>query len=197
MDELDADTRTVRSAMRAIGVPENLLDGVRTRARRTGRRQTGSNKTNRASRWNLDPSSPQYGTHEDCKAIELRLLAMMCEFTNAPDVDDDIRTILAKYIGRMPIANTYRDALTLERLDYMDFLWEAQNPSHGESKFHIGHDDPTLSPRHVPGNTSWRTKRSNLIQGDMTIPESRTKFVELIGRYFGLGEVTVVPDEPA
>ena len=49
----------------------------------------------------------------------------------------------------------------------------------------------------MPENISWRTMRSNLIQGDMTLRESRTKFVELIGRYFDLGEVTIHPDEIA
>jgi hypothetical protein len=61
--------------------------------------------------------------------------------------------------------------------------------------FHIGHDDPTAIPKHTPTNISLRTLRSNLIQGNMTLTEARTKLVELIGRYFELGEVTIHPDE--
>ncbi len=85
------------------GVPSNLLNGITTRARRTGRRQTGTYQTNRASRWNLDQGDPQYGTDTDCKKIELRLLGMMCEFVNGPDIDDATRTILAKYVGHPPV----------------------------------------------------------------------------------------------
>jgi len=95
------------------------------------------------------------------------------------------------------VPGIYRDALTKERLDYNDFLDEALTPQRGRSKFHIGHDDPSRSPKHVPGNISWRSERSNLIQGDMTLSEARTKLVELIARYFDLGEVIIHPDQIA
>lgn len=177
-----------------VGVPLPLLNGIRTRAQLSGRRQTGEFASNRNRRWMLNPADPQYGTEEDCKVIHLRLLGMMCEFVSAPVPDEETRNILAKYIGHRPVPGTYRDALTLEKLDYEAFATEALTPQHGQSDFHIGHEDPTASPKHVPGNVSWRGKRSNLIQGDMTLREARTKLVELIGRYFDLGEVTIHPE---
>lgn len=194
VEELDREIRRVRAALRAVGVPLTLLNGIRTRAQLSGRRQTGEFTSNRNRRWTLNPADPQYGTEEDCKVIHLRLLGMMCEFVNAPVPDEETRDILAKYIGHPPVPGTYRDALTLEKLDYDAFVAEALTPQHGHSDFHIGHEDPTASPKHVPQNVSWRGKRSNLIQGDMTLREARTKLVELIGRYFELGEVTVVPE---
>ena len=197
IEELNHDIRVVRRGLRAAGVPSNLISGISTRATKSGRRQTGEFRSNRDPRWKLKPNDPQYGIEEDCKTIELRLLGMMCEFVNAPVPDDAAREILAKYIGHVPVPGTYRDALTKERLDYNHFFDEASNPAWGRSEFHIGHDDPTRIPKHTPENISWRTMRSNLIQGDQTLREARTKFVELIGRYFDLGEVTIHPDEIA
>lgn len=195
--QLDADLSAVRAGLRAAGVPSKLLRGINTRAQKSGRRLTGEFRSNRDPRWKLQLNDPQYGTEVDSKTIELRLLGMMCEFVNAPEIGESVRRVLAKYIGHPPVAGTYRDGLTKERLDYNDFLNEALTPKHGYSKFHIGHDDPSQSPKHTPENISWRTMRSNLIQGDMTLREARTKLVELIGRYFDLGEVTIHPDEIA
>jgi hypothetical protein len=68
---------------------------------------------------------------------------------------------------------------------------EAAAPKHGRSVFHLGHENAQAAPKHTPGNVSWRSARSNLIQGDLTLAEARTKFVELIARYFDLGEVRI------
>jgi hypothetical protein len=190
---LDADLRRNRRNLRDAGVPERVLSGVRTRAQQSGRRTTGQHRSNRARRWRLNAEDPQFGTELDSKIIELRLFGMMLEFVNAPDVSDEALDLLTIYLGKRPERATYRDVLTLERLDYEHFANEAPQP--GTSEFHIGHDDPTLHPRHVPGSVSWRTLRSNLIQGNMTLVEARTRLVQLVARYFGLGEVTIHPDE--
>ncbi|BCJ58998.1 hypothetical protein [Micromonospora endophytica] len=195
--QLNSDLREVRKGLRKAGVYSKTIQGITTRAQKSGRRQTGDYQSNRSSRWNLDPRDPQYGTEEECKVIELRLLGMMCEFVNAPVLSEPTTGIISKYLGREPVIGSYRDALTLERLDYKHFEAEALQPKRGRSVFHIGHDDPTAVPKHCVANVSWRTHRSNLIQGDMTLREARTKLVELIGRYFQLGEVTIHPDEIA
>ncbi|MEU8816199.1 hypothetical protein [Actinoplanes sp. NPDC048796] len=195
LEEVKSDLKIVRAGLRTIGVPNKIINGISTRAQKSGRRQTGEFQSNRQNRWTLAPQDPQFGTELECKLIELRLLGMMCEFVNAPHLDDTTRDAVAKYIDRIPTPGHYRDALTLERLDYLHFQAEALQPRHGSSNFHIGHDDPTATPKHTAENISWRTHRSNLIQGDMTLREARTKLVELIGRYFQLGEVTITPDE--
>jgi len=119
---------------------------------------------------------------------------MMLEFRNAPKVDPETEEILANYLGQPIRSGAYRDALTLERLDYADFGEEIESPTPGRSGFHIGHENPKATPKHTPANISWREERSNLIQGDLTLAEARTKFVELIARYFELGEVHIEPE---
>src|SRR5205823_1411796 len=110
--------------LRGAGVPDRVLTAVRTRAQLSGRRTTGEFQSNRGRRWLLRSEDPQYGTEADCKIIELRLLGMMLEFVNAPDVGDDARSHLAKYLGKAPAPGRYRDVLTLERLDYNHFTNE-------------------------------------------------------------------------
>ena len=108
------------------------------------------------------------------------------------EVDAETRQLLeAKYFGKPLIPNSYRDALLLEELDFGAFQQEMLNPSHGHSNFHIGHENPGHIPKHSPDNISWRTHRSNLIQGNMTLREARIYIVKLIGRYFELGEIDV------
>jgi hypothetical protein len=120
---------------------------------------------------------------------------MIFEFVNAPPLNSTTLELLGRYLGHPPEPGRYRDALTLERLDYGHFIEEEATPRHGHSTFHIGHDDPTAMPKHTPSTISWPSLRSNLLQGDMTLREARTKLVELIGRYFDLGEITIHPDE--
>ena len=161
---------------------------------RTGRRMTGEHQSNRASRWNLSEEDPQYGTQEDCQLILIRLLATLMEFRGAPTLPAEVVVVLERYLGRPLGPDTYKDPLTLERMSYAELMNECANPRPGSSILHIGHRDPRLRPKHVPDNVEWRSARSNLIQGEMTLDEARTRFVELIARYFGLGEVRIEPD---
>lgn len=192
--ELDQELLQVRTALKAAGVPKKLVDAISTRALRTGRRTTGEFKTNRASRWKADPNDPQYGSEEHCKLILLRLYATLLEFTGAPSVDESTQTILEARLGRPLAPGSFRDELTLEKLSFAELAAEAEDSTQGVSSLHIGHRDPTLKPKHTPDNVSWRTERSNLIQGNLTLREARTRFVELIARYFELGEVHIAPD---
>lgn len=194
-EDLDRDLRRVRAGLRQARVSDRLLRSIETRALKTGRRLTGQWPTNRAARWRLDLAHPQYGSESDSKTILLRLFGMMLEFRNAPTVDAGTQEILEAYLGRPIQEGNYRDPLTLERLDYLQMLAETESPEHGRSEFHLGHRNPQANPRHVPENVEWRSARSNLIQGDLTLREARQRFVELIARYFELGEVTIEPEE--
>lgn len=194
MTELERDLRTVKRALREAGVPTRLVTAIETRALRSGRRQTGHHRTNRASRWTLGPEDPQYGTREDCQTILLRLLGMLLEFHGAPRVNREVEAICERYLAHALTPDSYRDPLTRERLSYRVVLDEIATPRHGVSAIHIGHRDPRMRPRHTPENVEWRSHRSNLIQGDLTLREARSKFVELIARYFELGEVRIEPD---
>jgi hypothetical protein len=189
---IDQHRREVKKALRDAGAPNNLLSAIETRALRSGRRQTGQFKSNREPRWQLNHNDPQYGTEWDCKVIQLRLMGMCLQFDNAPAVPDEIRQLLEEdYVGQPIIAGSYRDSLLLESMDYLLLVREAENPRHGSSQFHIGHEDPTIHPKHVPHNISWRSHRSNLIQGNMTLREARIYIIKLIARYFELGELDI------
>ena len=120
------------------------------------------------------------------------MIGFLLAFSNAPSVDEEVVALLVeRYLGAEPEAGTYRDSLLLEPLDFEQFAEESANPRHGTSNFHIGHEDPTIQPKHVPQNVAWRTHRSNLIQGDMTLREARIYIIRLIARYFELGELVI------
>lgn len=190
--EVEADRAVLKVALRHAGVPSRVLSAIETRALRTGRRITGPHATNRDPRWTRPLDHPQYGTELNCKIIAAKLFAQIFCFDNAPQLDDDLRVNLGtKYLGHPIASASYRDALLLESFDFNDLAQEGLEPVHGHSSFHMGHEDPTQVPRHTPENINWRTMRSNLIQGDMTLREARIYFVKLIARYFELGELEI------
>lgn len=198
LEEVNQDVRQLKKLLRSSGFPPNLLSAIETRALRSGRRQTGVFQSNRQSRWTLihdhptHGTDPQYGTEEDCKKILIILLLTTLEFKNAPGINDGLIIELSnRYLGRTLVPESYKDSLLLEFLDFQELRAEAEDPTHGKSEFHIGHLDPKLTPKHVPENIAWRTLRSNLIQGDMTLREARIYIIKLIARYFELGELEI------
>ena len=195
MAEVQEDIRQLKRGLRDIGIPTGLVTSIETRALRSGRRQTGEFKSNRESRWRLQPDDPQYGTDIDSKIILAKLLCQLLEFQGAPIPTNAVLEVARKYLERAPGQGQYRDPLTREHLSFPQIVAEKADPRHGISSFHIGHDDPTRQPKHTPANVSWRSARSNLIQGNLTLREARTKFVELIARYFELGEVSIEPED--
>lgn len=206
LPEVDKHYRAMGAVLRAVGIPSKIVTSIQTKALRTGRKVTGTFQTNREYRWQIAPDHPQYGTEFDCKVIFIKLCAQIFCFDNAPSIPStlsratveikaigpDLQTILEeRYLGSPITPNSYRDSLLLERFDFNDLVAEGLNPVHGHSSFHIGHEDPTRKPKHTPDNIGWRTFRSNLIQGNMTLRQARIYFVKLIGRYFELGEFTI------
>jgi len=196
IQRINHDLRELKKILKNNGFPTNLISAIETRALRSGRRQTGVFKSNRQARWTLihdhpeHGTDPQYGTEDDCKTILIILLLTTLEFKNAPLINDPrITEFSERYLGRSLAPNTYRDSLLLEFLDFQALRAEAENPTHGKSEFHIGHLDPSRIPKHIPENVAWRTLRSNLIQGDMTLREARIYIIKLIARYFELGEI--------
>lgn len=198
VEELDRDLKLLKQVLRQNGFPSSLISSIETRALRSGRRLTGAFKSNRNSRWTLihdhpeHGTDPQYGTEADCKEIFIRLLLSTLEFKNAPRFEQPtLEALFIKYFGRSLEPGSYRDSLLLEYLDFDLLREEAANPQHGRSEFHIGHEDPTLMPKHIPANIAWRTYRSNLIQGNMTLRQARIYIIKLIARYFELGELAI------
>jgi hypothetical protein len=198
LQEINHDLRELKKILRENGFPSNLISAIETRALRSGRRQTGIFRSNRQSRWTLihddaaHGTDPQYGTEDDCKTILIILLLTTLEFKNAPEIDDPkIVELSRRYLKRPLKIGSFLDALLLEFLDFQRLRAEADNPTHGYSEFHIGHLNPTMIPKHVPENIAWRTLRSNLIQGNMSLREARIYIIKLIARYFELGEIEI------
>ena len=191
LERVRLDFKTAKKALRAGGVPAKVITSIETKALRTGRKQTGEHATNRQNRWAINPASPQYASESDARVIFIILCAMMFEFDNAPTLTAEARTLFESYLGKTIISGAYRDALLLETLDYHKLRDDALAPHHGYGVYHIGHQDPTQTPRHVPDNVAWRSSRSNLIQGNMTLREARIYLIKLIGRYFELGELDI------
>jgi hypothetical protein len=199
INQLSEDIKKLKRILKQYGFPKKLISAIETRALRSGRRQTGVFKSNRQSRWTLihdhpeHGTDPQYGSEEDCKTIFLILLLSTLEFKNAPHINEQVvKELSVRYLGKQIEPNTYKDSLLLEFLDFQALRAEAEDPTHGRSEFHIGHENPQRVPKHVPENVAWRTLRSNLIQGDMTLREARIYIIKLIARYFELGEIDIL-----
>lgn len=191
--QIRADELAVKIALKQAGLSTALLSQIAVKALKTQRRQTGVYQTNRDSRWSRPVDDPQYGSEIDCYIVLVRLYGQIFCFDNAPPLAGPLKQHLEQhYVGTTIAPGTYRDSLLLERFDFADLVAEGLKPVHGHSSFHLGHEDPTIIPKHQPGNTAWRTHRSNLIQGNMTLREARIYFVQLIGRYFELGEINIV-----
>ena len=204
LSEVKAHVTAARAALRAGGVHKKVVDAIRTKALLTATKVGGAHATNPKPRWQEPEDHPQYGTEHDCNIIFVKLAAQTFCFDNAPPVPTVIRrvpphikalgpslqTILEdRYLGKEIRPNTFRDSLLLEHFDFADLVSEGLSPVPGHSSFHIGHEDPTQKPKHVPNNVQWRTFRSNMIQGSMTLPQARLYFVKMIARYFDLGEL--------
>jgi hypothetical protein len=192
LEQVRLDFKAAKKVLRGAGVPAKLITSVETKALRTGRKQTGEHATNRQTRWAINPASPQYASESNARIIFIILCAMMFEFENAPPLTEEARTLFETYLGKLLTPGAYQDALLLEKLDYNKLRDDALTPQHGYGVYHIGHQDPTKAPRHVPDNIAWRTSRSNLIQGNLTLREARIYLLKLIGRYFELGELDII-----
>jgi hypothetical protein len=191
LEQVRLDFKAVKKALAKAGFPKKLVTSIETKALRTGRKQTGEHATNRQNRWSISSDSPQHATERDSRIIFVLLCAMIFEFENAPALAQKARSLFESYLRRRIKRGVYQDALLLEKLDYKKLRDDCLSPQHGYGVYHLGHQDPTRTPRHVPDNIAWRTSRSNLIQGNMTLREARIYLVKLIGRYFELGELDI------
>jgi hypothetical protein len=165
--------------LKAAGVSPKLLSSIGRKCLLTPRRQTGrpDRRTNREQRWKLAVDHPDYCSEENAHLVELRLLLDMLNMRNAPDIDRSfVNELSAKYLTSLPVQPT-KDPLTNEVLDYTELVADiVDKPKHGYSKFHIGHQEPKLSPKHLPGNVRWQLKASNDFQGSMNIRVARIAF---------------------
>jgi hypothetical protein len=100
LSEVEQHIKLVRQALRDAGVPTKAISSIQTKALRTARKVTGQHATNRASRWTVAPTHPQYGTEHDCKIIFVKLCAQVFCFDDAPQLERKLRQLLEdRYLG--------------------------------------------------------------------------------------------------
>jgi hypothetical protein len=151
--------------------------------RRTPRRQTGKYKTNRESRWKLNPKHPDYTAADQIPLIEAKLLATTLEFDDAPDVPAEIVDAAGRVIGHVVARGTYRCPVSGRPMSFRELSYEAEHPTHGKSCFQVGHVKPKAKGgSNVPDNAYWNSDLGNRIQGDKSWQETVRTVIEM-GEY--------------
>lgn len=163
--DIDDRLKAIKNGCRSVGIPDKLVQSIVTKAIRAPKRLTGAYRSNRESRWLLPEDHIYYATEVDCKLVCIKLLAGLFRFKNSPSPTDDLKVWMQPYF----VIGEYRDPITDEEFDYLEYVNEQAMPVHGRSKFHIGHMNPKAIPKHVPDNIMWQTKLSNEIQGGMPL----------------------------
>src|SRR6516165_7617761 len=100
LEQVRLDFKAAKAALRAAGIPANLISSIETKALRTGRKVTGEHATNRQSRWAVNLANPQYASEHNARIIFILLCAMIFEFENAPALPDEARTLFETYLGK-------------------------------------------------------------------------------------------------
>jgi hypothetical protein len=153
---------------------------VELQVRRTSRRQTGPYKTNRATRWTLNPDHPDYTAIEQIPLIEAKLYAMALEFDGAPTVPEQVRAAASTLLGKEPKAGAYRCPVTGRPMSFAELLSESDRPTPGRSSFHVGHILPkAMQGANTADNPYWTTSLGNRIQGDRSWHETVKIIVEM------------------
>lgn len=196
---LRADLNELVKELRSVGVPLKLLTSIDRKCLKTPRRQTGrvDYRTNRAYRWNVPESHPDYSTELNARLVLLRLLLDAMKMRHAPTANQAlVARVTSRYFPNAPIAEVTRDPLTDEVLDWNELVQDiVEKPKHGYSRFHIGHQDPRSHPKHMPGNVRWQLKASNDFQDGMDIRVARIAFsIDLLTRTRDAALVRVVTD---
>jgi hypothetical protein len=180
LSDLRRDIAEVLRAFRAAGVSPKLLESIKRKSLRTPRRQTGrvERRTNRQSRWCITADHPDYSTESDALLVFLKLILQIAGMHNPPEIDQGlIKHISEKYFGVPVEEDSTKDPITDEPLSYPDLVADVVGkPVHGYSKFHIGHQNPTIHPKHTPSNIRWQLKASNDFQGPMDVRVARIAF---------------------
>lgn len=168
-----------------------LSDKIQVKTYLTDRVLTGEYKTNREKRWEVHPYSVHFALRRTCMEIEYALIQQLCAFDGFPE---EWRAILQRE-GILPIdLPEYRCPVTLDKMSFQSFRSELADPSHGKSRFQVGHlnplklDDPTATASgHTAQNIGWVSADGNRVQGSLGIAEVRTMIRRIAKNYDELG----------
>lgn len=151
-----------------------LVDKIKTKTYLTDRALTGDYKTNREKRWEAHPNSVQYALRRNCMKIETKLLLQIAMFEGCdPSLVHNLQIdgLLSKQFDycKCPI--------TGDNIQYAEFAADVLHPTHGKSKFQVGHLNPLKAldadgaNGHTADNISWISENGNRIQGSLSLDE--------------------------
>jgi hypothetical protein len=174
MLNIDDHLKTLRTYFCQQGYPK-LVERVWRAAARTPRRQTGLYKTNRETRWNLNPSHPEFSTEQECKEVAAKLLAQVLEFDGAPaPTEAEVMEPATAILVYGPTPGSYRCPISGRRLSFQQLVESTDiSPVHGRSPIAVGHLHPIAKQgRNVAGNVTLVHELGNRVQGDNSIDEA-------------------------
>lgn len=163
---------------------------IKVKAYLTDRVLTGEHKTNREKRWEVHPASVHFAFRRSCMAIEHELMTQICNFEGFPS---ELKQQLdeAQLLGSCE--NPYRCPITLDPLQFTEFVTEIQRPTHGKSDFQVGHLNPLKAINNNPQsghtflNIGWISANGNRIQGPLTLEHTRKLIGRIVKNYNLLG----------
>lgn len=152
-----------------------LSEKIKVKTYLTDRAQTGLYQTNREKRWETHPNSVQYALRRDCMRIETKLLLQVATFEGCyPQL-----VALLQSKGLLPQSITpCKCPITGIKINYQEFENDTLHPTHGRSKFQVGHLNPlkaqdnTGTCGHTADNISWISEDGNRIQGSLSLSET-------------------------
>jgi hypothetical protein len=191
-----------------IAINNIIRAKLRVKVYLTDRSLTGSDKTNRAKRWEVLADDFQHASIEDCWSVERKLTQDLLFFANFPE------RLRAEFVKKglvqqqsttvCPITRSvldFRDlvqAVTKARnqlptaandlgeengVEFEDVLEEALAVVHGKSNYQIGHFKPLKKEgEHVGENVCWQSADGNRIQGDLSLDETYALIREINAR---------------
>ena len=151
-----------------------LADKIKVKTYLTDRALTGDYKTNREKRWEAYPNSVQYALRRNCMKIETKLLLQIATFEGC-----DMGLVRnLQHDGLLSDPFEYcKCPITGDNIQYNEFADDALHPTHGKSKFQVGHLNPLKASDtdgangHTADNISWISENGNRIQGSLSIAE--------------------------
>lgn len=151
-----------------------LADKIKVKTYLTDRALTGGYKTNREKRWETHPNSVQYALRRDCMKIETKLLLQIATFNGCNM--NFVRNL--QNAGLLPNPFEYcKCPITGDVICYDMFVDDVLHPTHGKSKFQVGHLNPLKAfdigevSGHTADNISWISENGNRIQGSLSLEE--------------------------
>ncbi len=151
-----------------------LADKIKVKTYLTDRALTGDYKTNREKRWEAHPNSVQYALRRSCMKIETKLLLQIATFEGCdPGL---VHNLQSEGLLSNPF-NYCKCPITGDNIPYSEFADDALHPTHGKSKFQVGHLNPLKASDtdgangHTADNISWISENGNRIQGSLSLDE--------------------------